>query len=288
MSFELQNQIDYETYTRLLNDFKRANRGCITNMYLLRDALENALSGRNMAAQSEGCLLLLVLVHGTYWRVYYTAKDAGILRSALADLTAVPFGHQPLICDIVGKREKVTEEAEIFQECGFIIRRKMARSDTTKRRMAKYPKKFAEDVEFARAEDAPEILVMLKDEFDVYSQQLPDLDDLLEEIAQQGAIVVRRDGRVAAFELFQINGAVFWGRFAYTKEAYRKEFLYMKIAEFARELMEAQGVKKVVSWVDEDNTALQRNRIKGGDVFEDMVDYVLMYSQCGNQAAMHG
>lgn len=111
------------------------------------------------------------------------------------------------------------------------------------------------------------------------------IKEILEEIAARRVAVIRRDGCIAAFECFQINGAVFWGRFSFVREPYRKEFLYYSIFEFIRRLIEEQCVKKAFSWIDEDNAALLKGRVKGGDVIENMVDYVLIYSNGKNESS---
>lgn len=188
---------------RELFEFVRGikSREMRTNSIFTPPALE-ALCGEGKAWISLGEEAAVILCPDTenIVRLYYYAKDASALREVVSML---PETSERVVCDIVGKGEQTENLSQELQEAGFRFYAKFQRMMCNN--LQTDDSLDLSQVEFARPEDALEILDIVHQEFDPMTARMPSVEALTKRIESGEVFVVRKDGRIAGFTSFDSN-----------------------------------------------------------------------------------
>lgn len=158
-------------------------------------------------------------------RLSYYAKD----KAALGEVVQlVPETSERVVCDVIGKDEQAKTLSAELESVGFQLYAKFQRMICTS--ILTDDKLDLSEVTLAQTDDAPEILEMLRQEFDSLTARLPSLEVLDSRIIAKEVFVVRREGRIAAFAIFNSNKkrAAFLD-YIIVRPEYRKEKMARKM-----------------------------------------------------------
>ena len=145
---------------------------------------------------------------------------------------------------------------------GFKINKKLARFTISCKKQNSYldfvPEKFRK-VDFAEESDADSIMVLLKDNFDLIGDYVPEYSDLVDNIRKKQVVCIRdqdNDNKVVAFHYFKVINNIYFGLFDCTDLNYRKYFLQFAISEFMKNL--EHKFKRCYAWRDVNATRLNK------------------------------
>lgn len=249
-----------------LDALKRRCRPRFSNVFLDGPTLEGVLTRKDCRmAEAGDSLFLLVPRHGVFHDLYFYAPDAGQLEAGLTALRACHDGT-PLHAVVVGKEGQVGHMTDVFSRQGFALQKKLCRTispgfnSAVKALCASLEPNYKEHVAFAEAGDEEEILRILLETFDIYSEDIPELDEIRDAIRLRRILVLRLDGEIAALHYFTLENHVYRGFFDVTIPRYRKEFLFFNIITWLDDYIHDKGiaVNKSYGWRDAKKKRLQR------------------------------
>lgn len=171
-----------------------------TNAFLLPRQLEELLSRENtVVGMGEHYIAILEQEKGFYRLHYYMSQpeEARVVLRAFLCL----HSEFPIVADLVNRPQAITEPAMCLNQIGF-------RHIETLTRMNLKPELTANcldypEVEWALAEDGPEIERLLYQTFNPFVSRLPDQEEILDLIAQKTILVVREAEDIAGLVQFK-------------------------------------------------------------------------------------
>lgn len=109
------------------------------------------------------------------------------------------------------------------------------------------------DVELAKVGDGIEINNIMYDYFDIYADQILDVDEIEDVIKNNGVLVIRNDKEIEGFYLFEKKGITSQALYSAVRFQYRHKPLGIMLldAYFAYN----PEVKRHIGWIKENNTA---------------------------------
>ena len=240
-----------------------------TNFFPVEKRLLDWIARGELALEQTNGVALFFRKDRDFQHLYYCASDVGALQTGLSTLSALK--SEKVVLDIVGKEPGLAEFLTKWEQSGF-------RCYTKLLRMARIATPVAagadEEIGFAQAGDAAQILSLLEQEFDCYGEQIPLLYELEAAIAQKQILVARRDGEVAGLLFFETQGVSstlrFWtvgGKF---------QGLGLGSALMRRYFTTQNVVKRFVLWVAADNANAIQKYEHYGYKPDGLVDYVLV------------
>lgn len=202
-------------------------------------------------------------------RLYYYAKNPSALHEVVSLLSETA---ERVVCDIVGKGEQAEALSHELQEAGFQFYAKFQRMVCTN--IQTDDSLDLSHVEFARPEDAPEILEIVHQEFDPLTARIPCLEVLTKRIDEGEVFVVRRDGRIAGFTTFDSNRKrVALLDYVIVRPEYREEKIAKKI--LWHKWKHHNQSQYYILWINVLCTGPIRYHEKNGFQIDGMYDYIL-------------
>lgn len=269
-----------ESFTMASSDLSRRLGRGRTNIFLSAAALDKALRGSPCVQYAaETCLFLCVPTDGDYVRLYYQAPDLSALSDGLSDLAGALSAEcewsLPLVCDIVGKEAEAAPIAEVFLARGFAFRKKLRQLNILNARVFRHYRNSR--AKYATVEDVEEVHGLLREYFDVLSDQIPNRDDLAAMVGRNEIVVVCQDGKIIAFEVFSLSGRSYHGMFSLVRKEYRTGFAYFEVNSFLRDLFDEKRVNKAILWRDESKLGTVFSTVTIGEIPVDRVDYIYLW-----------
>jgi hypothetical protein len=284
----LLQKVEFERYIVATNALKGRYGYAITNIFFSVEKIRALLNTKKcLFFCTEQLLLLAVPMHDAFLKLHFLAKDADSLCEGIKMFEQKYDKSLPLTCEIIGREGFVKEIATTLAPIGFLPRKRIRRMDS--RRSDALPQELEDlsenDVRFAEKGDATEVLELFRECFDLYSDSLPEMDELQKAIEKKQVVLLRRDGCVAAAHYFEIIGKTLHGWFDCTKKEFRKQFAFWEIQLFMAKHFHDIGFRpnRVVGWRDMDNARLMKMALMNHEIPEDMVDYILMKSYASPQ-----
>lgn len=267
-------------------DALKARRRCaLSNIFQDRAALESLLERKRcLLFSTEGCLFLFAPFHDAFHDCLYLAADLPALEDGLARARA-DF-PAPVRVSVAGREPLAGEQARVFQAQGFELRKELLRTRLRKPapRIIEAMRALAGDelfreISFAVPGDEEEILAMLREEFDVVGDNLPELATIREDIARRHIAVLRRGGRIASLHYFQRNRATLHALYDVTRREFRKEQMFTAVSLFVHDALEKEEGKnvRVFGWRDVSKKRLVRHAKKTEQETDGVRIYNLLY-----------
>lgn len=163
------------------------------------DALVGA--GQAWITLGERAAIILCPDNENIARLSYYAADAAALCEVRALL---PETSERIVCDIVGRDERAKPQTDELIAAGFTLYAKFQRMMCSE--LTPDETLDTSAVTYAEAKDAPEILELTHQEFDPMTARMHSVAQLEEMIARREVFVVRADGRIAGFTIFDSLG----------------------------------------------------------------------------------
>lgn len=252
------------------------------NIFLDASRLAELFSAKRcLLEETESALFVLVPRHSFHDLLFLTG-DAKALPAALhAWLPAWPE-PAPLRVSVIGREPDTGALAARFEQAGFDLVKKLLRTHIRlpEGKILAAMRPFAEEVRdllgYARPGDEEEILEILRESFDPMGDNLPELEEISERIADRGIAVVRKDGRILALNYFGIKSGVLHSFYDVTRVEYRGgSGLFMALAVFVRDELDARGFDcaRCLGWRDAAQKRLLRHALKNNQRPDGIVIY---------------
>lgn len=181
---------------------------------------------------------------------------------------------KPVCVDLIAGKDV---DRRLLFDCGFSLKRRLRRMCSIQRSVRGGGTNFPA-TDFAQMVEAEEIMGLLLDAFDSFADQIPDMDELQEDISNRNVVVSRDEqGQIAALEYFARTGQTLWLRFWATKKKYRMRGMYGAIA--LKKAMDLHGdARRINLWVRADNTPVIKVCESIGFSFDGLEDEVFLYT----------
>lgn len=271
-----------ETYSAAYDALRSRHPRLTGNIFLDAPRLGSLFgSKRCLLENTENALFLLVPRHSFHDLLFLTG-DARALPAALhAWLPAWPEAD-PFRVSVIGREPDTGALAALFEAAGFGLVKKLLRTRIRlpEGKILAAMRPFAEEVRdllgYARPGDEEEILEILRESFDPMGDNLPELEEISERIADRGIAVVRKDGKILSLNYFGIQGGVLHSFYDVTRKEYRGgNGFFMALSVFVHDELEARGVDyaRSLGWRDAAQKKLLRHAQKNNQLPDGIVIY---------------
>lgn len=163
----------------------------------------------------------------------------------------------------------------IFSQAGFEHCAKIRRM--SKLGFSKYTKNA--DVNFAKIQDTDQIAAILGEYFDQLIDEIPDRDEIENEIRNNSIIVMRmpESDKIASFILFEKKGRTVWLKYIVSRKECRSKAPYGRLIlnEF---LSMFSDVNRGILWVNDVNERAINLYLSSGYKFEDVTNYTFKFN----------
>ena len=199
----------------LWSNGKLRGQKSVTNFFLSQAATERAArKGRLLGAESHGASVLL-REDRDFHHLYVNYSDPEVLSNLLDRLD----DFDSLVIDVVQRKGSHENLISLLASANFRQHRELIRLN---RPCHDLPGASENCVVYpAIISDAVLILNKLEDHFDRFSEQLPDLDELVEAIKNSQAIVCRIDDELAGFIFYESLGRISRLRYWFVEPRFR-------------------------------------------------------------------
>lgn len=229
-------------------------------------------------------IFLLNQKHGQWDDILFAAQDEKSLYNGASKL--VKRLDQPAKVSIIGLDENAQRWADIFTSAGFRLGRKIARMRNMQDEK-ELKKKIEEsgkneeslwEADFAKPGEEQAVLDLLLSAFDSRSDNLPELDDIRQNIEKKQVFVIRDQENVVACHYFtKVNNMAF-GWYDVTAKKYRHQFLYFYMLKFQYKFWENEPeVKRSYSWRDANNKRILALAAQSSQVPDGIYIYNMIY-----------
>lgn len=171
------------------------------SVFPLADIIKKLECGDAWCAADEQAAIVIIPDNENIFRLYYflsDSRDAGRIKGML------PPVDGKIVCDVIGREPKIYEQTKLLTDAGFILyatfQRMMCNTLTLP------PSSIKHTVEPAKIEDAAEILELTRQEFDPLTARMHNMEQLQNIISANEVFVVRKEGRIAGFTIFDSAG----------------------------------------------------------------------------------
>lgn len=127
--------------------------------------------------------------------------------------------------------------------------------------MRSFSNEYMNCISFAEIGDAEEILEILKENFDLVGDNIPELFSIRQNISKRQVLVLRQDQRIASLLYFTIKNNIFHGLYDVTRKEYRGSAgLFLANSVFRYEYFKSHGIKfkRFLGWRDSGNKKLMK------------------------------
>ncbi len=253
----------------------------LTNMMLDSYKLREVLQQKQcFFFYAENCLFILIPFHNSHYDVLYLATDEQALKNAIVEFLASYKEKKILRLSVIGKEPMAEKTANLFVENGFTLGKCLART-TVSGESFKAKKAISdlvdEDIQvgFAKEEHAEQILDILLENFDISSDNIPELEEIRTNIKKNQIVAIIINNQVASFIYYEIINNMLFSYYDVTRKEYRNRFLLLYIGNFLADYFkEKQKVKRAFAWRDKANKRL----IKYAALNNEFPDGVYLYN----------
>jgi len=242
----------FEQYINQVDIIKKANSKAISNIY--EDI--NTIKIMCEAKQSKifltpNCILLFTLKHNIFYECWYFAEGITALETAFNLFLKDYAEILPIRFMVVGKDEHNEHICTTLDKIGCTLNAKLARQlFNIKESVVKIlqDEYTTESIEFAKAEDTQEIFDMLKEEFDLIADNLPELSKVKENINKQQIIIIRKNNEIALLHYFTMKNNIMYGYYDIVRKEYRDDQLYFILMIFLYNYIKEKNIKRAYGW----------------------------------------
>ncbi len=287
----------FESFSAAHDALKARRRCTVTNLFLDGHALRALLAEKTCLLHvAGGAIFLLIPYHEIYYDCLYLAADGMSFAEGLRQL--LESYHEPLALrgSSVGKEPQAGEVAELFRQHGFVLTKKLLRMQLKRapekvlNAMRPYADEYRDCMSFADPGDAEEILELLKEEFDLVADNLPELSAIREHILRGEVAVLRQDAKIASLHYFHMHKNALHSLYDVTRKEYRREGFFMALASFVQDHFTKQSKKNVraLGWRDASRQKLVKHAKKSNQQPDDVVIYNMLWTPVCDQGAEKG
>ena len=257
----------------------------VHNIFQDSNAVSKLMEEKNcLINRTNNSFFLLIPRHDFYYDMLYMSADRGSLYNDLNTFLKEQNPDYRFRTSIIGHELPAGEIADIFTQCGFTLGRKIARM-----RNLNYEKDIeglsalrCDDeqyaVEFAVKGDEQGIFDLLMAEFDIRSDNVPELTEISENIRNKQVVLIRNEEKIMALHYFTRQHSCVYGWYDVIIKEYRKRHLYLYIMRFLYNYWKKEEkAMRSYSWRDVANKRLMQLARQCNQVPDGVYIYNMLY-----------
>jgi len=242
----------FEQYTSQVDIIKRANAKAISNIYEDVNTIKIICEAtQSKFFSTSNCILLFTVKHNIFYECWYFAEDIAALETAFHLFIKDYAETLPIRFMIVGKDEQTKHICNMLNNNGCTLKAKLARNlATIEASTIKMLQKehIADIIEFATPDDVQEIFDMLNEEFDLYADNLPELQEIKENINKQQIVIIRKNNKIALLNYFTVKNNIMHGYYDLVRKEFRNGQLYFSFLIFIFNYIKNNNIKRKYEW----------------------------------------
>lgn len=263
---------DIESLNKMMQKIKRIDKRIFTNFFFMDDEKKILISNKRLYIVDNDNLLLIFIKNTNFYRLYYYSNAMESLKNGLKKLDM--NSEKKIVADLVGRKNDLSQMVDLFLESGFNLQ-------TTFYRMAKindnnitYSIDENLNLSFADYEDSKLIYKKVTKNFNELTEHLPSIEDIKLAIKKENILVVKDNGDIIAYLIFDRTSETSIYRYWYVDELYRGQKIGSKLTN--RYFYECKDVKRFILWVESSNSNAIQKYMHYGFKKDKLVDYIMI------------
>lgn len=274
-----------DLFIKYSDELKNLSAPVLHNIFQDIKVLTKIIEEKNcLLKKINNSFFVLVPRHDFYYDILYMSTDIKNLCDSLNIFLSEYGDDHQLRASIIGYDPSAGEVADVFRKCGFALGRKIARMRNLKdkKNLEKSIALLCDDdnytAEFATIGDEQAIFNLLISEFDIRSDNLPEIAEISENIRKKQVIIIRNENEIIALHYFTRNRSCVYGWYDVIKTQYRKNYLYLYIMLFLYNYWKKQKkTMRSYSWRDVTKTRLMQLARQSSQVPDGVYIYNMLY-----------
>lgn len=266
----LNNALGHSQSVKELLAFIRNKRSkeMRSNSVLTFDQIENLVEeNKAWILVGDNVAIILCFDNNEILRLSYYAVNEKSLPE-IYDL--LPKVNYNIVCDLIGKKERVVNFVDELKNLGFdlyaIFQRMICKNVSINAKVD------VSDVELADITDAEEILEITYGEFDPLTARMHSLEELRELISRKEVLVVKREGIIAGFAIFNSESKkVVLLDHIIVRGEFRREKIGVKLLHYKFRLIDDSTY---FLWVNENSSSAIKYHTSNGFNCDGVFDYI--------------
>lgn len=280
-----------EEYIKVIDAVRKNCTRPLTNIFLDTDQIAKIFASKEcLLCSFDNAVFVLVPYHDSYYDILYFTSDYMYLKKALKSFKSCYNKNFVVRASVIGKEPVAGEVSSIFAEVEFALSKKIGRVSYTgpnkNKTAVKFLESFGEDSEnfatpcFADVSDAQAVLDMLLEEFDMCGENVPELDEIEENILKSQVVVVKINDTLAAVNYFTIKNNIRFCIYEYSRKKFREAGLMFSLNIFIEKHIKKNNIKVTRSYGWRDLTKKRLIRIYAalGENFDGIYIYNHIYN----------
>lgn len=236
-----------------------------TNFFLNKKKITELIKKKKLFKIFDESNLIFLKKNKIYYNLYFFSNNHKKLSNILKKLKIGNY-----ICDLILLNKNYKNFYKPFLNNKFKKYRNLIRLIKKKNINKKY---LITDVKYAKSSDAKIILLNLKKNFDIYSDQIPELKDIQESIKKKEIIIIKKKILIA-FMIFDNANSTLKINYWFVKDKYQNIGHGSKLMNFF--LNKYCKSKRVILWVDKTNSVVIRKYYHFGFVKDKISDQIFL------------
>ncbi|MDR1632725.1 MAG: GNAT family N-acetyltransferase [Dysgonamonadaceae bacterium] len=260
---------DYNQIRNAIAAVKAHRKGLLTNFFIGESRCNLLITkGLLHIVDFNQCVFILHEDHHFY-HIYYISTDIDALSESFEKIFS-QYQSFIWVIDIIGIDNHLL--SSLCEQHGFEKYVSLTRMSRIKN--ISLSQESDSRVKYATIAEEEQIVELLENHFDKYSEQIPVREEITEWIKGNRIITITEQSRVIGFIIFEINGVTSFLRYWFTHPEYRDRKIGSALLR--RFFHECRYTKRQLFWViDTNNNAIARYKHYGFE-FEQMYDQVMI------------
>lgn len=266
--FKIDSLIQVQNAIKSIRDYKT---GYYTNFFTDPQRLNLWLENNILFAIQYNKTFFFLKKNKEFNNTYFCSSDLNNLEDSINRLK-IDYSGEIFVFDLVGKKETIPSLVELFKYIGFNIYTSLNRMS----RFSSFIEVRSENelIKVCQHKDLKEIKQLLFYYFDIYAEQLPIDDELLQWINSGHLIKYEESKKIIGFIIYDLVGTTSYLRYWFVHPQHRNKKVGACLLKYY--FFESKRTKRQIFWVIDSNiNAIKRYRHYGFKA-EEMVDYVMI------------
>ncbi|MCL2578859.1 MAG: hypothetical protein FWE32_02390 [Oscillospiraceae bacterium] len=248
----------FDNYIQSIDNLKKQSRKTISNCIVSVDKIKDTMLIKDCILYvNDVCIFLAIPEHEMYYQIYYHITELNVLSENLSLLSFEFAPDLPLVCAVSGAKKDIDLYVSRFELSGFTLRRRMRRFAYLRSKKNDFSGYDGNNrSEFASPDAAEEILKILTSHFDVYTQAIPEISEIMEHAKKKQIPIIKIDGKIAALLYYELHGNILHSIFEVVVEEHRGKMFNIELMAHRDDHLKDKKIKLMYGWRDMDNERL--------------------------------
>lgn len=209
--------------------------------------------------------------NSSFYNVFYSSITLESLSESLCKTKSL-YSNDVFVYDIVGEKNKLTDQVKVFNANGFNLYTILIRMSRLVENNQEQTKIY--NLKYAKQTDLSELYKIIYEYFDIYAEQLPEIYDLKNWIVNNHILLYVEKETIIGFLIFDIVGKTSYLRYWFVNPEHRNKKVGSSLLKWF--FYESNSTTRQHFWVIENNeNAIKRYRHYAFKQ-ENLIDYVFI------------